>query len=66
MLFLCVPLILYWQLRCWRAVEVGVLDNDPITFALSVKPSRIIFGILLIIVLCARFGNNFYFPHLYS
>lgn len=65
-LFLCVPVILYWQLRCWRAVELGVLNNDPIAFAISDKPSRIIFGILLIIVLCARFGNDFYFPHLYS
>ena len=65
-LFLCVPVILYWQLRCWRAVELGVLNNDPIAFAISDKPSRIIFGILLIIVLCARFGNDFNFPHLYS
>ena len=65
-LFLSVPVILYWQLRCWRAVEVGVLDNDPIAFATSDKPSRIILGILLIIIICARFGNDFYFPHLYS
>ena len=65
-LFLSVPVILYWQLRCWRAVEVGVIDNDPIAFATSDKPSRIIFGILLIIILCARFGNDFYFPYLYS
>ena len=65
-LFLCVPVILYWQLRCWRAVEVGVLDNDPIAFAINDKPSRIILGILLIIVICARFGNDFYFPYLYS
>jgi 4-hydroxybenzoate polyprenyltransferase len=65
-LFVSVPLILYWQLKCWRAVEAERLNNDPIAFAIRDKPSLIVFGILLIVVLCARFFEVVYFPHLNS
>jgi 4-hydroxybenzoate polyprenyltransferase len=35
LLWLCVPLILFWQLRLWLATDRGQMQDDPILYALK-------------------------------
>lgn len=47
------PLLVYWMSRVWLLAHRGVLDDDPILFALKDIPSHIVAFICLAIVLYA-------------
>ena len=56
-LWLILPIVLYWQLRCWRAVRRGYMDDDPILYAFRDRPSLILLGIVLAIAVFSRFST---------
>lgn len=46
-LWLLCPALLYWLGYIWLMVGRGKVHDDPIVFALTDKPSRIVFGIVI-------------------
>ena len=55
-LWLILPMLLYWQLRCWRAVWHGKMHDDPILYAFRDRPSLIVLGTVLVIMILSRFA----------
>ncbi|WP_340109634.1 UbiA family prenyltransferase [Pikeienuella sp. HZG-20] len=53
-LWLIVPVVLYWQLRFWRAVKRGAMHDDPILYAFRDRPSLILLGVVLLIAIFSR------------
>lgn len=47
LLWLCCPLLLYWLSRMWIGARRGVIDDDPLVFALSDRISLVVLGLIL-------------------
>ena len=47
--WLCCPLLLYWLSRMWVGARRGVIDDDPLVFALREKKSLLILGVMLLL-----------------
>jgi len=48
--------IIFWLLRVWLVASRGQLDEDPVLFAVRDPMSYVLFSILALAVLLARFG----------
>ena len=53
-LWLCCPVLLYWQSRIWLLATRGALDSDPVIFALKDRVSYLLGLALLVIMQLAR------------
>jgi 4-hydroxybenzoate polyprenyltransferase len=53
LLILLVPLFLYWVSRVWILAYRGILNEDPVVFALKDKTSYLIFGVILLVIVAA-------------
>jgi len=47
------PLLLYWLSRMWVGARRGVVDDDPLVFALRDRVSLIVFGLMLALAAAA-------------
>jgi 4-hydroxybenzoate polyprenyltransferase/phosphoserine phosphatase len=47
LLWLCCPLLLYWLSRMWIGARRGVIDDDPLVFALRDRISLVVLGLTL-------------------
>ncbi len=56
MLWLAVPLLLFWQCRLWLVALRGIMHDDPVVFALKDRASWLVAILLGVIVLLARFS----------
>jgi len=54
LLWLAVPLLLFWQCRLWLATNRGWMHDDPILFAARDWVSWLVFALLALAVLAAR------------
>ncbi|HET7133721.1 MAG TPA: hypothetical protein VFJ95_15815, partial [Gammaproteobacteria bacterium] len=50
LLWLGLPILLYWQARMWLLAGRDVLQEDPVVFALKDRMSRLLGGLLLLVV----------------
>jgi 4-hydroxybenzoate polyprenyltransferase len=53
LLWLAVPVLLYWLGRLWRIAHHGEMDADPVLFALRDGASYLVGGLLLAVLLAA-------------
>jgi hypothetical protein len=53
LLWLICPLLLYWISRMWLITYRGLMDDDPVVFAMMDKGSYIVGGFALVIALSA-------------
>jgi hypothetical protein len=53
LLWLLMPLLVYWITRVWFVAGRGALDHDPVVFALRDPVSRVIAVVALVILLLA-------------
>jgi 4-hydroxybenzoate polyprenyltransferase len=54
-LYFITPVVLYWILRMWFIAHRGMMEEDPIEFAIKDKTSYIVALIVLVITLGASF-----------
>jgi 4-hydroxybenzoate polyprenyltransferase len=54
-----IPLMLFWQCRLWLSTARGYMHDDPIVYAARDWVSWLIFAVLAIVVLAARFSHGF-------
>lgn len=47
--WLCCPLVLYWLSRMWVGARRGVIDDDPLIFALRERISLLILGLIVLL-----------------
>jgi 4-hydroxybenzoate polyprenyltransferase len=47
--WLCCPLLLYWLSRMWVGARRGVIDDDPLVFALRERISLLVLGLILLL-----------------
>jgi 4-hydroxybenzoate polyprenyltransferase/phosphoserine phosphatase len=52
-LWLIGPLLLYWVTRLWFLANRGHLTNDPVVFALTDRPSYVLAGLVVTILIAA-------------
>ncbi len=52
-LYLIIPILLYWILRMWFEAHRGLMNDDPISYAIKDKVSIIIFILIIVIALIA-------------
>jgi len=45
--WLCCPLLLYWLSRMWVGARRGVIDDDPLVFALRERISLLVLGLMM-------------------
>jgi 4-hydroxybenzoate polyprenyltransferase len=55
-LFLIVPIVLFWQCRLWLATGRGNMHDDPIVYAFSDWVSWLVGGAILIVMFAAAVG----------
>ncbi len=53
LLWLGLPILLYWHTRVWLLTSRGEMQEDPVVFALRDRTSRFVFAIFLLVVLLA-------------
>jgi len=53
LLWLTIPLILYWLMNMWYNTNKGKMSDDPIIFAIKDKASYIVFILVLVIIISA-------------
>jgi 4-hydroxybenzoate polyprenyltransferase len=53
LIWLVCPLLLYWVSYLWLAAHRGRMHDDPLVFALRDRTSRIIIGLMMVMVLAA-------------
>lgn len=53
LLWLGLPILLYWHTRVWLRTGRGQMQDDPVVFALRDHTSRVVLAVFLIIVLIA-------------
>lgn len=59
----CAPVIIFlWQMRIWLLSQRGLLDDDPVTFAIKDKPSLMLGGALVLAFLAAHLGGALPWP----
>jgi 4-hydroxybenzoate polyprenyltransferase len=56
MLWLILPLLLYWISRVWLKSHRGEMDCDPVIFAMKDKISLVIAGLIVIILILSTLG----------
>lgn len=49
-LWMAFPLLLYWQARMWLLTSRGVMDDDPVLFAVRDRTSYIVIGLIALLV----------------
>ncbi|MCK0149799.1 UbiA family prenyltransferase [Marivita sp. S6314] len=54
LLWLIVPVMMFWIYRTWTWASRGKIGDDPVVFALKDRISRICVGIVLLIIIAAR------------
>ncbi len=47
--WLCCPLVLYWLSRMWVGARRGVIDDDPLIFALRERISLLVLGLVVLL-----------------
>ena len=52
-LWLLCPLLLYWVSRVWFKAHRGLMDDDPIVFALTDYVSRVVLALCAVVVVAA-------------
>ena len=56
LIWITIPILLYWLMRMWFVAHKGRMTDDPIVFAIKDKSSYIMFSlILLILIIAANF-----------
>ena len=55
LLWLVVPVMMFWTYRSWTWASRGKIGDDPVVFALKDKISRACVGFILVIIVGARF-----------
>ncbi len=59
----CAPVIIFlWQMRIWLLSQRGLLDDDPVTFAIKDRPSLLLGGALVLAFLAAHLGGALPWP----
>ncbi|WP_170182135.1 UbiA family prenyltransferase [Phreatobacter stygius] len=59
----CAPVIIFlWQMRIWLLSQRGVLDDDPVTFAIRDRPSLMLGAALVAAFLAAHLGGALPWP----
>lgn len=58
LLWLLCPLLMYWITRVWLLAKRGVLDDDPVVFALKDKVSMLVAAIAAAIVAAATWATR--------
>lgn len=56
LLWLIVPVLLYWVSRVWILAGRGQMQDDPVKFALRDRISLLCGALIVVIALCARFA----------
>ncbi len=59
LIWLTIPILLYWLMRMWFVAHKGKMTDDPIVFAIKDKSSYITFVFILIIIIVAANLNIF-------
>lgn len=54
MLWLIVPIMMFWTYRSWTWASRGKIGDDPVVFALKDRISRICVAIVLLVIITAR------------
>lgn len=57
MLWLIVPIMMFWIYRSWTWASRGKIGDDPVVFALSDQISRICVAAVLCVIVAARFAD---------
>lgn len=52
-LWLLCPLLLYWVSRVWLKAHRGLMDDDPVVFALTDQVSRVVLALCAVVVVLA-------------
>ncbi|QFT94768.1 Decaprenyl-phosphate phosphoribosyltransferase [Roseovarius sp. THAF9] len=55
LLWLIIPLLMFWTYRIWMWASRGKVHDDPVLFAFKDKISRISLGLMLLLVILARY-----------
>jgi hypothetical protein len=55
MLWFVCPVLLYWISRIWFLSHRGLMQDDPVKFALTDRLSWLCGGLVTVIAACARF-----------
>lgn len=54
LLWLIVPIMMFWTYRSWTWASRGKIGDDPVVFALKDRISRICVGLVLVVIVAAR------------
>ncbi len=57
LIWLTIPILLYWLMRMWFVAHKGKMTDDPIIFAIKDKSSYVMFFMIVIILFVAANFN---------
>ncbi len=57
LIWITIPILLYWLMRMWFVAHKGRMTDDPIVFAIKDKSSYVIFSLIIIILIIAANFN---------